>query len=340
MSPTILLVDAASSERASWQAFLQNQSYEVFTAADADTALRQCHLLQPDLVLLHDTLPEMDGFEVCRRLKENPLNQLIPVVVIKPSPDLGDDSRGRNAGAADFWGACASLEEGLNRVQSLLRLKNYIEEQAKAVVVSLARSVEAKHSLAEGHSERLGEYAVQLGESLGFEEQELEDLRTACLLHDIGKVAVPDSILLKPGLLDAEEMEIVKQHPVVGEKICAPLKSLRNILPVIRHHHERMDSSGYPDGLRGEQIPLPARIVQVADIYDALTTERPYRIALASGEALEILRQEALHGWIDFCLVREFLRMHQSEEAFQGRRRSMLASYYGTAPSPKNSAVS
>jgi len=339
MSPTILLIDVASSKRANWKAFLESQNYEVFTARDANTALRQCHLLQPDLVLLHDTLPEMDSFELCRRLKQNPLNQLIPVVVIGSSSDRTDDSRGRDAGVAEIWETCDSLEEGLSRIQPMLRLKNCIEDQAKAVVVSLARSVEEKHSLDKGHSERLSECAVQFGESLGLGQQELQDLRTACLLHDIGKVAVPDSILLKPGLLDPEEMEIVKQHPVVGEKICAPLKSLRRILPAIRHHHERMDGSGYPDGLRGQQIPLHARILQIADIYDALGNERPYRIALSPGEALEILRQEALRGWIDFCLVREFLRVRQSDENSHGRR-SMLASYYGVADAPANTRVS
>jgi cyclic di-GMP phosphodiesterase len=336
MSPIILLVDVASPERANWKAFLQNQSYEVFTAEEADTALRQFHLLQPDVVLLHDTLPEIDGFELCRRLKEDPLNQLVPVVVIKSSSDPTDLSRGHRAGAAEFWGACTSVEEGMSRVESLLRLRNYIDEQAKSVVLSLARSVEAKHSLAEGHSDRIGDYAVQFGESLGLEEQELQDVRIACLLHDIGKVGVPENILLKPGPLDLEEMKIVKQHPVIGESICAPLKSLRRILPAIRHHHELRDGSGYPDGLRGEQIPLQARIVQIADIYDALITERPYRIALSSGEALEILRQEASRGWLDATLVREFSNLHQSEEEFQGRRRSMLASYYGAVPSPRN----
>jgi putative two-component system response regulator len=339
MSPTILLVDVASSERENWKAFLQEQNYKVFTARDADTALRQCHLLQPDLVLLHDTLPEMDGFELCRRLKENPLNQFIPVVVIKRSSDPAENSRGRNAGAADFWGASTSLVDGLLRIESLLRLKSYMDEQAKCVVLSLAHSIEAKSPLIRGHSDRMAEYAVQFGESLGLEERELQDLRVAGLLHDIGKVAVPDSILLKPGPLSANEMEVVKQHPVYGEQICAPLKSLRRILPAIRHHHERMDGSGYPDGLRGQQIPLHARILQVADIYDALTTARPYRIALTSEEALEILRQEALHGWIDFCLVREFLHIHQSEQEFHLRGRSMLASYYGTTPSSKNSTV-
>src|SRR5467141_1433430 len=181
MRPIILLVDVASADRADWKSFLQNQSCEVFAAGDGDTALRQCLVLQPDLVILHDAPPEIDAFDLCRRLKVNPLNQLVPVVLIKPSSDPADISRGRDAGAADLWGTCNSLTEGLSRVQSLLRLKNHIDDQAKSVLLSLARSIEAKNSLTEAHSERMAEYAVQFGESLGLQEQELQDLRIACL---------------------------------------------------------------------------------------------------------------------------------------------------------------
>jgi putative two-component system response regulator len=173
------------------------------------------------------------------------------------------------------------------------------------------------------------QYALQLGESLGLPEHELQELRIACLLHDVGKVGVPDCILLKPGPLDVEEVGIVKQHPVVGENICSPLRSFRGVLPAIRHHHERMDGSGYPDGLRGEQIPVAARVLQVADIYDALTTDRPYRVALTSEEALQILDQEAARGWLDASLVREFSGIRQSGEPLREGGRSMLASYYG-----------
>ena len=329
MRPIILLVDVASPDRVDWKSFLRNQSFEVFEAGDGDTALRQCLLVRPDLVLVHEAPPEIDSIELCRRLKENPLNQLVPVVLIKPSSGPADIFQGFNAGAADVWGTCASLEQGLGRIQALLRLQNYIDEQAKSVVLSLARSIEAKDSLADGHSDQMAQYAVQLGESHGLQEHELQELRIACLLHDVGKVAVPDNILLKPGPLDAEEMEIVKQHPVVGENICAPLRSFRSILPVIRHHHERMDGSGYPDGLRGEQIPVQARILQIADIYDALTTDRPYRVALTAEEALQILHHEAASGWLDASLVREFSRTRRSGENLREGGRSMLASYYG-----------
>jgi len=333
MRPLILLVDVAFSEGKNWKSFLENQGYEVFTAGDRDTALCQCRLLQPDLVMLHDTLPEIDGFELCRRLKENPLNELIPIVLVKHSSDDADIGRGRGAGAAEVWGTCTSLEEGLSRLQLLLQLNNYVDEQAKSVVLSLARSIEAKESVTEGHSDRMVKYAIPLGESVGLRERELQELRTACLLHDVGKVAVPDSILRKPGPLGAEEMKIVRQHAVIGENICAPLKSLRGILPVIRHHHERMDGSGYPDGLRGEQIPVKARILQIADIYDALTTDRPYRAALSCEEALQILHAEAARGWLDAYLVRKFTEMRRSGEGLRVGGRSMLASYYGISPS-------
>jgi putative two-component system response regulator len=338
MRPMILLVDVAYSDRADWKSFLENQNYKVHTAGDGDTALRQCLLLQPDLIMLHDTLPEIDGYELCRRFKESPFNELIPIILIRTSSDLADISHGRQAGAAEVWGTCTSLEEGLSRVHSLLELNSYIDEQAKSVVLSLARSIEAKDSLHGGHSDRIAAYALQLGEAIGLQEQELQEMRIACLLHDIGKVAVPDSILLKPGPLDTEEMRIVRQHPVIGERICAPLKSLRGILPVIRHHHERMDGSGYPDGLFGEQIPMKARILQIADVYDALTTDRPYRTALSSEEALQILGHEVMQGRLEASLVGKFAQLRGLGEHLRASGRSMLAAYYGISHSAPNVA--
>src|SRR6266478_9061506 len=184
MNSAILLVDVASASRDSWKSFLQSQNYEVFTAEDAESALRECLRLQPDLVLLHDGLPDLGCFDLCRRMKGNPLNQHIPIVLIKPSPEPEDAARGCDAGAADFWGTCDSLGEALSRVQSLLRLKKYIDEQAKSVVLSLARSIEAKSPLTNGHSNRIVDYAMQLGRSLVLTEDDLLDLRIVCLLHD------------------------------------------------------------------------------------------------------------------------------------------------------------
>jgi len=186
-SAILLLVDAVSESRDSWKSFLQNQSYQVFTAEDGESALQECAQLQPDLVLLHDGLPDLGCFDLCRRMKGNPLNQHIPIVLIKPSPEPEDAVRGRDAGAADFWGTCESLGEALSRVQSLLRLKKYIDEQAKSVVLSLARSIEAKSPLTNGHSDRIVDYAVHLGKSLELPEADLQDLRIACLLHDVDR---------------------------------------------------------------------------------------------------------------------------------------------------------
>jgi len=328
MNPAILLVDVASASRKEWKSFLQSQKCDVETAADGESAVKLCLQMQPDLVLVHDSLPDIAGFELCRQIKNDPLNQLTPVVLLKSLLDQWDVQRGRDAGAIDIWAAPASLWDALGRIETLLRLKKYMEEQAKSVVFSLAGSVDSKQHMRNGHSERLVAYAEQLGESLGLGEENLQELRMASWLHDIGKIAVPENILLKAGPLDAEETRIMREHPVIGEKMCAPLKSLRRVLPVIRHHHERMDGSGYPDGLRGEIIPLQARILQVVDIYDALTTDRPYRGALPPEDALEILFTEAGNGWLDASVVWKFSQMCRHAECFPLRGRTMLASYY------------
>ncbi len=287
-----------------------------------------CLQTRPDLVLLYDSLPDIGSFELCCQIKKDPLNQLTPVVLLKPSPDLWDVQRGREAGAMDIWAIPASHWDFLGRIRTLLRLKKYMDEQAKSAVFALARSVDSKQNLRNGHSERLVAYVEQLGESLGLGDDDLHDLLIASWLHDIGKVNVPESILLKPGPLDAEERRIMQEHLVIGEKICAPLKSLRRILPVIRHHHEKMDGSGYPDGLRGEAIPLKARVLQIADIYDALTTNRPYRGALPPEEALQTLFSEARNGWLDASVVLKFSQICRDDEYFPVRGRTMLASYY------------
>jgi putative two-component system response regulator len=328
MNPVILLVDIPSSNREALKHFLQDQHYAVVVSHYAESAVGYSRQLQPDLVLIYDNLPETNCFSLCRQLKRDPRNQLTPVVLIKPAPDQWDFHRGHEAGASDVWAAPASLWDALQRIQTLLRLKAYTDEQARSSLFSLAGSVDSKQNLRNGHSDLLLNYAELLGRSLGFGDEDILQLRIACWLHDVGKVAVPESILLKPGPLDAEETRIMREHPVIGEQICAPLKSLRHILPVIRHHHEKLDGSGYPDGLRGDAIPLKARILQVVDIYDALTTYRPYREALPHNEALSILFAEAENGWLDSAVVSQFAQISKDHEYFPIRGRTMLASYY------------
>lgn len=318
MPACVLLVDANSSNRANWEAFLKNHGYRVFATDSGNSALLDSLRIQPDVILMGDSLPDISGFEVCRQLKSGSLTQHTPVVMMLPTTNSTAPMQEKThaAGVDDFWCHPGSRWEALNRIQSILQVRSYVDQQAESVVLALARSLEARDPGTEGHSERLAEYALELGEFLGLSDEILSIVRLASRVHDIGKVAVPDSILCKPGPLDSIEMEIMRQHPLVGENICAPLKSFRDALPAIRHHHERMDGSGYPDGLKGEDIPLTARILQVADIYDALTSDRPYRKALPEGWALAIMRQEARRGWLDVSLVCALAQIKESAGIF------------------------
>src|SRR2546427_10269103 len=192
-----------------------------------------------------------------------------------------------STGADGFLSKPFDHSELLVHVRSFLSLKAYTDEleRAESVLFALAGSIEGKDPYTEGHCERLSGYSVRLGERIGLPEDQVIALRRAGVVHDIGKVAVSDAILLKPGRLTPEEFRIVQEHPVVGERICAPLKSFRLVLPIIRHHHEKLNGSGYPDGLKGEEIPITARVLQIVDVYDALTTQRPYKRALSRAEA-------------------------------------------------------
>ena len=208
-------------------------------------------------------------------------------------------------------------------LRAFLRTRSDTEEleSSDSVLCALAKSIEAKDPYTKGHCERLAAYAVHLGAVLGLEEKDQVALRRGGFLHDLGKLAVPDSIPLKPGPLDSNERKVMEQHPEVGQSICSSLRSLTAVLPIIRHHHERWDGTGYPDGLAEEAIPLSARILQVVDIFDALTTTRPYRPSLTPGDALWILRDQARRGWSDPAVVKVFARIvDQEKPALDGRQ--------------------
>jgi putative two-component system response regulator len=258
-----------------------------------------------DLALLDVMMPLRSGFSVCRAVKSRPETCLVPVVLITGLSNAGDRIRGIEAGADDFLNKPVNNEELLARVRSLVRLKRFTDEleNAETVLCTLARSIEAKDPYTEGHCDRLSRYTVSLGEKIGLSEEQRVALRRGGIVHDIGKVAVPEFVLLKPGPLDTAERKIMEEHPIAGERICAPLKSFRHVLPIIRSHHEKQDGTGYPDHLKGGEIPLTARVLQTVDIYDSLTTDRPYRKALSEEKALEIMREEARRGWWDAKLV-------------------------------------
>src|SRR5215831_6074211 len=329
MVATILLVDADLSSRSSWEDLLSNQGYKVFTAESGRAALEDCARIQPDLVLIESSLPDLDSSHLCSELKSGFHTRTAASVLMLP-PDASSAAYPHETDVDDYWGRPASRWEVLNRVQSLLRLRSYIDQQAESVLLSLAQGIEAKDPGIHEHCQRVVHYALRLGESLNLCVEDLAVLRLAGLVHDLGKVMIPDSILFKPGPLTAEEMEIVRQHPVVGENICAPIHCFRDVLPVIRHHHEFLDGTGYPDHLSGDKIPLLARILQIADVYDALTIDRPYRKAISHAEALKTLWSEAVAGRLDSFLVNRFAEIFEKRNGvpFANRRRSMLADYY------------
>jgi cyclic di-GMP phosphodiesterase len=308
MPSTILITDDEPAFRDFMATLLRTQGFRVVAAADGVEALDAFAHHQPDLVLLDIEMPHLDGFEVCRRLKQNPETRLTPVVLVTGLTASQDRIRGIEVGANDFLSKPVDRTELLARVKSLLSLKAYTDEleRAESVLFALARSIEGKDPYLEGHCERLSTYSAKLGHSIGLAPEQITALRRSGIVHDIGKVAVPDAILLKPGPLAGEEWKTMRQHPVVGERICAPLKSFRLVLPIIRHHHERLDGSGYPDGLRGEEIPIGARVIQIADVYDALTTARPYKGPLSPEKALEIMAEEVRKGWWDPKLFAAF----------------------------------
>ncbi len=304
----VLVVDDEPANRELLKLMLAKENYRIAFAEDGQTALSEFARIKPDLVLLDIRMPKLDGIEVCRKLKSHPESRLTPVVLVTGTVDSADRLRGIEAGADDFLNKPVDKMELIARVRSLLSLKAYTDEleHAETVLFALARSIEAKDPYTEGHCERLSEYSAALGQKIGLPDHLITALKRAGIVHDLGKVGVPDSILLKPGPLTPEEWLVMKQHPIVGESICKPLKSFSDVLPIIRHHHEKCDGSGYPDGLRKDEIPVTARVLATVDVFDALTTERPYRKALSPQEAFATMYKEAQRGWWDTAMVSEF----------------------------------
>src|SRR5579862_5296850 len=315
-SPRILVVDDNPDTMLLMQELLQTRGYDVVTVPDAERAQVELHQQLPDLILSDVIMPGKSGYELCRELKEDPATRLIPFVLITGLSDREDKLRGIEAGADDFLNKPIFSEELFARVKSLLKLKEFTDEleTAESVLCTLGLSVESRDPYTEGHCERLARHASDLGRYLGLDQESIVALRRGGYLHDLGKIAVPDEILKKGTNLTPEEWVVMKQHPATGETICRPLKSLRLVLPIIRSHHEHADGSGYPDGLRRGEIPLLARVLQVVDVYDALRTARPYKLALSHEQAAVTMREEARSGYWDEQLTREFFSMLEKQK--------------------------
>jgi len=312
--PTILIADDIEANRELLTEILSTNRYRIVQAEDGEQAMQLLEEGEVDLALLDVMMPGRSGFAVCRALKSNPDTRLIPVVMVTSLSASEDRVQGIESGADDFLNKPVNKEELLARVRSLLKIKQFTDEleHAENVLFALALSIEAKDPYTDGHCDRLSESSEALAKRLSLSEEKLIALRRGGIIHDIGKVAVPDQILLKPGPLTPEERKVMQQHTIVGAGICSPLKSFRSVLPIIRHHHEKIDGSGYPDGLKGDAVPLTARILQTVDIYDALTTDRPYRKAMTPDRALALMREEVKRGWWDGALVDELEAMVQA----------------------------
>ena len=314
---TILVVDDEQPVAALITRLLTAQGFQVEAAADGEAGLRAIASRPPSLILLDVGLPGIDGYEVCRRVKANVETRLTPVVLITGLQGREHRIAGINAGADDFVSKPFDAGELRARIHSLVRLKRYTDEleSAESVIVSLALTVEARDAYTEGHCERLAQYATALGLELGLGDADLEALRRGGYLHDVGKIGIPDRILLKKTRLSRGEFELMKRHTIIGESLCGSLRSLAPVRRIVRHHHERLDGSGYPDGLRGDAIPLLAQIISIVDAFDAMTTMRPYRAPLTLDHACEELLNDVRHGSLSPELVNAFVTMIQRRAA-------------------------
>ena len=309
--PTILVVEDEPHIREVLSGLLGALGYRLLLAVSAEQALDALNVVSPDLVLTDVHLGAMSGIELCARLKADPRYELMPVVILTAVGDLEARVAGLAAGADDFFTKPVEFVELRTRLAALLRVKMLLGqlERAEAVITTLALTIEARDPYTLGHCDRLSRYAVALGEALGLDQEMIRALRLGGYLHDLGKIAVPDGILLKPGPLDPIEQERIRAHPGAGSDLVLGLRSMELVRPIMRHHHEKWDGSGYPDGLKGEAIPLGARIISVVDVFDALHTERPYKAALSRSDAVSLLIRETDRGYWDPKVVETFLEI-------------------------------
>ena len=307
----VLVVDDIEGNVKLVASLLERDGYVVTTASSGREALDAVARDRPDLILLDVMMPGLDGFDTCRELKSRDSTRLTPVVLVTALKQTDHKIRGIEAGADDFITKPFNPHELRARVRSLVRIKRYTDDldSAESVIVSLALTIEARDRYTDGHCQRLAAYAASLGERLGLDAENLSALRRGGFLHDIGKVGIPDALLLKPGRLTADEYELMKTHTVIGERVCGELRSLAAVRPIVRSHHERYDGSGYPDGLAGDGIPLLAQIMSVVDVFDALTTARPYKNLMSADDAREELLREAARGWRRPDLVDAFVAL-------------------------------
>lgn len=310
----ILVVDDEITQRKMIGEILassQTHHYQITEATNGQEALEKLKADSFDAVLLDKRMPVMDGDELCRHIRELPDKQFLPIVMVTGTNSMEELARSFTAGANDFVRKPYSPLELTTRLNAAVRTKRLTDQLdgAESLLFALARMVEAKDETTGDHCTRLAHIGVVFGTELGLSDDELNAMRRGGVLHDIGKLGIPDSILLKQASLSAEEWVVMRQHTTIGAKLCEGLTTMRMVVPIILHHHERWDGSGYPHGLSGQSIPLLARVFQIIDIYDALAAVRPYKAAFTLEQIIEVFRKETDKGWRDKELVDVFLNM-------------------------------
>jgi len=312
--PRILVTDDMALNRALVKQTFST-GYEVIEAEGGEQAMELLKHQAIDVLLLDVLMPGMDGYETCRAIRKHPDLSLLPIILLTALGNPEDVLKGMEAGASDYVAKPFNIVELRARVNAAIERKRLTDrlDDTESVLFSLARMVEARDKDTGNHCDRLAYMSVVFGKRLGLSTEQLEALRRGGVLHDIGKLGIPDRILLKQGKLDADEWETMKQHTIIGSALCSPLRTMRSTVDIILGHHERWDGSGYPFGLAGEDIPLLARIFQIVDIYDALSSARPYKPAFPQEKVIAMMEEEAAKGWRDPDLVEKFLEIVRSE---------------------------
>jgi putative two-component system response regulator len=312
----VLVVDDDPRVSSFFERLLTQDGYAVQVAVDAASAVDGIASQKPDVILLDVNFPGSDGFTLCETLKRDATTRLTPVVLVTGLTNRESRIRGRLAGADDFLTKPVDTRELLARVGALTRQKRYTDDldSAAAIITTLEVMIESRDGYREGHCHRMANYATALGRALGLGADDLQSLHRGGFLHDIGMLAIPVDVLRKSGPLDPFEVALVQSHPILGDELCRPLRSLQSVRPIVRHHHERLDGSGYPDGLRGQEISLLAQIIGVVDVYDAVTSQRPYQQVRPATDGIELLRDEVGRGWRDREIVEELATVIQNRQ--------------------------
>lgn len=310
--PLILIVDDVEAHLELIEAVLTTEKYRVETTTDVNKAIRFTETNSPELAILDVMMPGMNGYELCKKLKKVSRRKFFPVILVTSLNQLEDKITGLEAGADDFFSKPFNTIELTTKIRSLIKLERLQDELecSEDIIFTLAIAIEAKDPYTKGHSERVGNLSAEFAGFLGFPDKDIINIRKGGILHDIGKIGINETILLKSSNLFPAEIDLVRNHPVIGSKICKPLYSLRQILHIIRSHHERWDGKGYPDGLEGEEIPVMARIVNIVDTFDAMTSIRPYREnVFTRKEVIENMKKEKMFGQWDPHLTEKFIEM-------------------------------